>query len=77
MPVGSIGAEAFKNLPDSISEVIIPDSVTVFGDAAFSNSGLTRIVLPEQLTAIPANCFRNADNLEKVVFRSGGALRSI
>ncbi len=77
LPVGSIGAEAFKNLPDSISEVIIPDSVTVFGDAAFSNSGLTRIVLPEQLTAIPANCFRNADNLEKVVFRSGGALRSI
>lgn len=77
LPVGSIGAEAFKDLPDSISEVIIPDSVTVFGDAAFSNSGLTRIVLPEQLTAIPANCFRNADNLEKVVFRSGGALRSI
>lgn len=77
LPVSSIGAEAFKDLPDSISEVIIPDSVTVFGDAAFSNSGLTRIVLPEQLTAIPANCFRNADNLEKVVFRSGGALRSI
>lgn len=77
LPVGSIGAEAFKDLPDSISEVIIPDSVTVFGDAAFSNSDLTRIVLPEQLTAIPANCFRNADNLEKVVFRSGGALRSI
>ena len=77
LPVGSIGAEAFKDLPDSISEVIIPDSVTVFGDAAFSNSGLTRIVLPEQLTAIPANCFRNTDNLEKVVFRSGGALRSI
>lgn len=77
LPVGSIGAEAFKDLPGSISEVIIPDSVTVFGDAAFSNSGLTRIVLPEQLTAIPANCFRNADNLEKVVFRSGGALRSI
>lgn len=77
LPVGSIGAEAFKDLPYSISEVIIPDSVTVFGDAAFSNSGLTRIVLPEQLTAIPANCFRNADNLEKVVFRSGGALRSI
>lgn len=77
LPVGSIGAEAFKDLPGSISEVIIPDSVTVFGDAAFSNSDLTRIVLPEQLTAIPANCFRNADNLEKVVFRSGGALRSI
>lgn len=77
LPVGSIGAEAFKDLPYSISEVIIPDSVTVFGDAAFSNSGLTRIVLPEQLTAIPANCFRNAKKLETVVFRSGGALRSI
>ena len=77
LPVGSIGAEAFKGLPNSISEVIIPDSVTVFGDAAFSNSGLTRIVLPEQLTAIPANCFRNAKKLETVVFRSGGALRSI
>ncbi len=77
VPVTRIGTGAFANLPDMVTEIVIPDSVTAFGDNAFEGSGLVRIVLPEALTSIPVNCFKNADKLETVVFRSAGSLTSI
>ena len=43
---------------------MIPDSVTTIGSYAFSGcTGLTRVVLPAGLTAIPDCCFNNCEKL--------------
>ena len=43
---------------------MIPDSVTTIGSYAFSGcTGLTRVVLPAGLTAIPDWCFNNCEKL--------------
>ena len=77
VPVTRIGQGAFENLPETVTQVVIPDSIRAFGDAAFRGASIKTIVLPEMLSVIPPNCFSGCADLEKVIFRNGGALVTI
>ncbi|MBE6635940.1 MAG: leucine-rich repeat domain-containing protein [Ruminococcaceae bacterium] len=51
----------------NITSVIIPDSVTIIGDSAFSQcSSLTTIVIPDSITSIGEEAFRWCDSLTDV-----------
>ena len=53
---------------EDITEVIIPDGVTIIGERAFANcKNLKRLILPESLTEISPSAFSGCENLEEVV----------
>ena len=64
---GTIGDDAFKNC-DSLTSVIIGDSVTSIGDYAFEGcSSLTSIVIPDTVTSIGESAFEECTSLTSVV----------
>ena len=58
--VTTIGKEAFSNCGD-LTSVIIPNSVTSIGDAAFYNTGLTFITIPKSVKSIGKQAFSRSN----------------
>jgi hypothetical protein len=64
-PVTGIGSQAFQS--DSVTSVIIPNSVTGIGDYAFRYcSGLTNVTIPDGVTSIGQNAFLFCTSLPSV-----------
>lgn len=67
LPVTSIGGSAFTHR-ESLTSVVIPDSVTSIGEGAFNYcTGLTSIIIPDSVTSIGARAFANCISLKSVV----------
>ena len=66
--VTGIGQNAFRQCL-GLEEIILPD-VTTISNAAFSASGLKRVVLGSKLIAMAAQVFSNCEQLEQVVLHS-------
>ncbi len=61
-----ISYRAFRK--SGLKEIVVPDTVTSFGDGAFKNcKGLKKVVLGEENLSIPKNCFEGCKNLNKMV----------
>ena len=59
---------------DSLSDIIIPDSVTIIGEYAFGDCGyMSNIVLPNSMTSIGNNAFENCVSLSGIVLPNGMA----
>lgn len=65
--LNSIGTSAFLNC-ESLESINIPNSVTEIGERAFSNSGLKKLVIPNEITVINSGLCSYCDKLETVVF---------
>ena len=66
LPVKSIYKEAFKNT--TIVSIVIPDSITMIGESAFSNcDSLTSVVIGNGVENIPYRAFYGCDALRSVV----------
>ncbi|MBQ4586901.1 MAG: leucine-rich repeat protein [Clostridia bacterium] len=64
---GTIGNSAFKNC-DSLTSVIIGDSVTSIGESAFEGcTSLTSITIPDSVTSIGYSAFYDCDLLTSVI----------
>ena len=72
--VTKIASNAFAGsilLKSTLTSVVIPDTVTKIGMAAFSNCDkLVRIVIGDGVTHVKASAFRGCDNLKEVVIGS-------
>ena len=67
LPVRNIYQEAFYNI-DSITSVVIPDSVTTIGSYAFAYcTSLTSVVIGDSVTTIGDHAFYDCDRLTSVV----------
>ena len=65
-PVQEIGEDAFS-FCNSLTSVILPDSLSSIGDDAFSRcSFLTSITLPDSLTSIGGNPFSGCSSLAEI-----------
>ena len=79
--ITKIGKSAFTDAA-SLRTVILPDTVTELGTAAFCQSGLTSIVIPGSIREIPENAFSYCYDLSDVTLSEGllrigdGAFRS-
>ena len=60
-----IGDNAFSHC-SRLTEVVLPDSLTVIGKYAFSYSGITEITLPRNLLCIGNGAFSNCSKLTNV-----------
>lgn len=69
---GSGGVFSF----DSLTSVIIPDTITDIGSFAFSNNNLTSLTIPDSVIYIMNKAFGN-NNLQYVLINEGSKLRSI
>ena len=47
-------------------EVTVPEGITVLGEWAFEDSGVTKVNLPESLEEIKSYCFFSCDELKEV-----------
>ena len=68
--VERIGDSAFYNC-SALSRVVIPPSVTVIENRAFSFTRLTRVVIPPSVTEIGNNAFRGCSLLSEVELSHG------
>ena len=51
-----------------LSTIEIPASVTVIGNSAFQKTGLTEVIIPENISKIGSKAFRDCKNLQSVYF---------
>ncbi len=66
-PVTALGESAFKDRTDIIGSVVIPDSVTEIGEAAFKNcSSLESIDLPDNMTSIAQETFYGCTGMKQL-----------
>ena len=66
---GTIGDHAFQNC-DSLTSVVIGDSVTSIGYCAFENcNSLTSIVIPDSVTSIGDSAFYGCSGLTSIKYR--------
>ena len=71
LPVTHISWSAFYNC-DSLTEIVIPDSVTSIGSGAFWGcDSLTEIIIPDSVTSIGYDAFEGCDSLTSVTIGSG------
>ena len=71
----SIGTSVFSYC-SSLTEIIIPDSVTSIGNSAFSNcSNLTSIIIPDSVTSIGSSAFSSCSSLTSITI--GNSVTSI
>lgn len=71
VPVTEIGASAFSGR-NTLTEVVIPDSVTTISNAAFYNcKSLKIVVIPDSVTHIGDSAFQGCDALEYVLIGDG------
>lgn len=71
VPVVRINAAAFRD-KDSLTEVIIPDSITSIANAAFADcANLKVVIIPDSVTYIGDSAFQGCESLEYVVIGNG------
>lgn len=70
----AIGARAFYRC-EALGQIVVPDSVTMLGEAAFSESGMTALTVGSGLTEIPDLLANGCERLCRVDFR--GAVTAI
>lgn len=71
IPVTKICASAF-NSKETLTEIIIPDTVTAIENAAFYNCpDLKVVVIPDSVTYIGESAFQNCSSLEYVLLGNG------
>ena len=64
----SIGSNAFTSSCNSLSNVVIPSSVTSIGGAAFNGcNSLRSVVIPSSVTSIGSSAFASCNSLSNVV----------
>ncbi len=63
--INTIGYCAFSNCED-LTNIIIPDSVTLIGRNAFDSCALASIIIPSSVTMIDFNAFKNCENLVNI-----------
>ena len=63
--ITGIGDEAFYEMHD-LTDISLPDSVTIIGKGAFRRSGIKSIKLPPNITEISDLCFEGCAQLEDV-----------
>lgn len=63
----SIGTYAFS-LCNSLSSIVIPNTITEIGSYAFYNCYFPAIVLPNSITMIGEYCFRDNSPLRNIIF---------
>ena len=74
LPVIAIDDEAFYDC-ESLTSVVIPESVTEIGDEAFSGcSGLSSITIPANVNCIAGSAFRNCPGLESIMVDVGNTV---
>lgn len=66
----TIGAAAFRGC-ESLTNIILPQSLKMIQGNAFENSGLTSIHLPANLTTMSENVFSDCKNLASLTVASG------
>ena len=67
----TIASSAFAGCT-SLTDVVLPDSVTSIGSRAFEGcSSLKTISIPSQVKTIPSFCFADCSSLGSIVFSSG------
>jgi hypothetical protein len=70
LPVVSIGSDAF--FPDYLlTQVTLPDTITLIGNGAFWATGLTNIVIPPGVTNIGLGAFSQCSSLVSVNIPNG------
>lgn len=62
-----IGEYAFVGC-SNLESILLPNGVYMIGEGAFRDCGLTKIVLPESLKAVPRYAFRGCEKLANVKF---------
>lgn len=67
--ISTLGERLFWQC-SSLKEITIPDSVTTIEDAAFGQTGLTRVEIPASVTTIGVSAFGACPNLEEVTVPS-------
>ena len=65
----TIGNWAFANCT-SLTNIIIPNSVTSIGDGAFNSTSLTGVTIPDNVTSIGDGAFFNCTNLKEIYFNA-------
>lgn len=71
IPVTRIAASAFYG-KDKITDVIIPDSVTIISNAAFYNcTALKTVIIPDSVTYIGESAFQGCEAIENVIIGNG------
>ncbi len=68
--VTEIGYRAFGNC-SGLTSVNIGSNVTIIGESAFSYSGLTSVVIPDNVTTIDYNAFGDISSLREVTIGRG------
>ena len=61
----TIDSWAFQNCT-ALSNIDFPDTLTRIGSVAFSNTKLTKAILPESLTELDSNAFSNCSELSEI-----------
>ena len=68
--VTGIASEAFAHCSD-LTNVSIPNSVTIIGEAAFYNCGLTSVTIPSSVQNIGEHVFNSCMKLSSIVVDAG------
>lgn len=69
--VESIGNSAFAGCDIDLADGKLPAALTSLGEEAFTETGLTRLVIPETLIVLKGGSFSKCGQLEEVVLHHG------
>ena len=70
LTVYKIDEGAFKDCL-TVKKVTLPNTINYIGFRAFSNSGITSLVMPDSITTIEPEAFKRCKNLKKIYFSNG------
>ena len=71
-----IGESAFDGA-NTLSKIILPDSLKKIGKSAFEDTALTEIKIPKNVDTIDESAFEDVNSLEKIEFEAGSVIKVI